>query len=352
MTASTTRRTRSAYRGCLLGGALGDALGAPVEFMTLAQIQEAFGPVGVVGLEPEYGRCGAITDDTQLTLFTAEALLRWAHRTGGGDEGALAEVGLRAYRRWLLTQGEEAGATGTPGWLLGVEELHARRAPGLSCLSALRAGPMGTPARPINGSKGCGGVMRAAPVGLARLDDPFQAGCALAALTHGHPTGYLAAGYLAQVVAELGRGGDLSAACQRASRRLAREPGHEETLGAVNDAFALAAALRPAPLALETLGGGWVAEEALAIALYCALTARDVPHGLLLAVNHGGDSDSTGAIAGNLLGLLAGEDALPARWLEELELREVVAAVADDLWAHFGDGAPDGCGDDERYPAD
>jgi ADP-ribosylglycohydrolase len=184
--------------------------------------------------------------------------------------------------------------------------------------------------------------MRVAPVGLARLADPFRAACELAALTHGHPTGFLAAGFLAQLVAELAAGAGLAEGCARASRRLAREPGHEETLAAVDDALALAAAVRPAPEAVETLGGGWVAEEALAIGLYCALTARDLEHGLVLAVNHSGDSDSTGSIAGNLLGLLAGEEAVPARWLAALELREAIAGVADQLWERFGDGAPAG----------
>src|SRR5512142_1619957 len=125
-----SRRTRAAYRGCLLGGAVGDALGAPVEFLSLAQLREAFGVAGVAGLEREYGRRGAVTDDTQMTLFTADALLRWKHRTGGADPDALVEDGLRAYRRWLITQGELTREAGAAGWLLGVPGLHAQRAPG------------------------------------------------------------------------------------------------------------------------------------------------------------------------------------------------------------------------------
>ena len=101
---------------------------------------------------------------------------------------------------------------------------------------------------------------------------------------------------------------------------------------------------------MESLGGGWVAEEALAIGLYCALVARDFAHGVLLAVNHGGDSDSTGSIAGNLLGLVQGEKAIPGRWLERLELRDVITEVADDLWAHFGSDARAECHDRDRYP--
>jgi ADP-ribosylglycohydrolase len=72
---------------------------------------------------------------------------------------------------------------------------------------------------------------------------------------------------------------------------------------------------------------------------------------VLLAVNHGGDSDSTGSIAGNILGLIHGERGIPTRWLAQLELREVITKVADDVWLHFGDGRPEGdCDDWPTYP--
>jgi ADP-ribosylglycohydrolase len=343
-------RTRDAYRGCLLGGAVGDALGAPVEFMSLGEIRRTFGPAGVRGLEPVYGRRGAITDDTQMTLFTAEALVRGLHRFQERGIASVAAVARGAYLRWLSTQGEPAATFGDPGWLVRVPELHARRAPGNTCLAALRGGGRGTPEEPVNDSKGCGGVMRVAPVGLARFPDPFRVGSELAALTHGHPTGHLAAGYLALVVSAVADGAELRDACYRSLSRLADEPGHDETLAAVERALALAAEGSPTPEKVAALGAGWVAEEALAIGLYCALVAKDFREGVLLAVNHGGDSDSTGAIAGNLLGLLAGERSIPAEWLAGLELRDVVTTVADDLWSHFGrdDAAP--CHDEDRYP--
>ncbi len=74
-----------------------------------------------------------------------------------------------------------------------------------------------------------------------------------------------------------------------------------------------------------------MAEEALAIGLFCALAAPDLESALRLAVNHGGDSDSTGAIAGNLLGASLGEDAIPERWLAVLELREEIERLAGEL---------------------
>ena len=71
--------------------------------------------------------------------------------------------------------------------------------------------------------------------------------------------------------------------------------------------------------------------------------------GLLLAVNHGGDSDSTGSIAGNLLGLIHGRNGIPEEWLQQLELRDVIERIAQDPWSHFGPEERGPCGDLEDY---
>ncbi|GAA3899159.1 hypothetical protein GCM10022228_07080 [Halomonas cibimaris] len=112
---------------------------------------------------------------------------------------------------------------------------------------------------------------------------------------------------------------------------LAEEDGHEETRDALQQAWRLADSPTPYPEAIAALGEGWVAEEALAIAVYCARVAEDLRHGVILAVNHDGDSDSTGAMAGNLLGAMHGEAAIPERWLSELELRETIALMGEAL---------------------
>jgi ADP-ribosylglycohydrolase len=311
---------------------VGDALGAPVEFDSWAQIVRRHGPRGLAGYEEKYGRRGAITDDTQMTLFTAEGILRSAHRPGEGMSPGVVKAVHEAYLRWLTTQGELRDPPGGREGLLAIPELHSRRAPGTTCLASLGSGRRGSRSEPLNDRKGCGTVMRIAPVGLAAFADPFAAGCDLAALTHGHPTGILAAGCLAQVVDELVHGNDLPGAAHRALERLGREEGGEETRAAVLAALRLAKRREASAAMVESLGQGWVAEEALAIGLYCALVAGGFEEGVLLAVNHGGDSDSTGAIAGNLLGMVVGEEGIPVAWLDELELREVTAGVADELY--------------------
>jgi len=342
------KRIPKHFAGCLLGGAVGDALGAPVEFDSIETIRRKYGPEGIRDYDIAYGRRGAITDDTQMTLFTAEGLLRAVTR--GRHKGIChpASVIHHAYIRWLHTQGERGRSQfseGEPdGWLIGVRGLHSRRAPGNTCLSALRGEEMGEMQRPLNNSKGCGGVMRVAPVGLVAEDEEraFSLGCEAAAITHGHPSGYYSAGCFAAIIWRLAEGRSLPEAIELMLRQLEKSENedHEECASAIRQAVTLWRDhdLPPSPEVIERLGGGWVGEEALAISLYCALAAQDdFAHGVLLSVNHSGDSDSTGAITGNILGLMLGVEAIPSKWLAELELRKEIEAMAGDLYKRFED---------------
>lgn len=332
---------RSRFQGCLLAGALGDALGAAVEFISWEAIQADYGPGGILEPGRAYGRVGAITDDTQMSLFTAEGLLR-AHvrSTAKGICNWHTMIG-RSYHRWLLTQGErpahgEAATIATDGWLYSLQALHSRRAPGTTCLHALRTTPVGMPA--ANQSKGCGGVMRVAPIGLfashfsrdRHAGHAFQVAAGAAALTHGHPTGSLAAGAFAATIQLLAHGIPLADAIDGACSLLVAHPEHQETLRAIRAAQELAAADPHADV--ERLGQGWIAEEALAMSLFVSLVSEDMEAALRRAVNHSGDSDSTGAITGNLLGAQWGVESIPQRWLETLELRDEIRLIADDLF--------------------
>jgi ADP-ribosylglycohydrolase len=193
--------------------------------------------------------------------------------------------------------------------------------------------------------------MRAAPVGLFGHEDEvvFDVAADTARLTHGHPSGFLTAGYLAVVISALLRHEPLLRALEQADTQLGRREGYEEVARALAAARALASSGRPSPEDLETLGAGWVAEEALAIAVCCALAANDFADGIVLAANHSGDSDSTAAITGNLLGAQFGERTIPVGWLDKLELRDEIAQVADDVHAaRTGTMSVDA--DWDRYP--
>jgi ADP-ribosylglycohydrolase len=330
-------RYRSRVDGCFLGGALGDALGAPIEFDSLTEIRARHGNSGITGLLPYRGQPGLVTDDTQMTLFTAEGLITAALADAASPEDITRHV-YRSYLRWLDTQRSDRPSRPAPSWLAGQEWLYDRRAPGNACLSGLSSGRMGTPASPANpGSKGCGAVMRSAPFGLQpgkKSSEIFSEAVASAVLTHGHPSGYLAAGAFAVIVRALAEGASLTDGVADALMFLRPWPGHEETTAALTAAQDAAAAGPPAPGIVERLGAGWVAEEALAIGVYAALAFPDpgqVRDALLLAVNHSGDSDSTGSICGNLTGAWHGREALPDDWLRTLEGRAAIEQVAADF---------------------
>ena len=351
-------------RGSLMAGAVGDALGAPVEFLSSSAIRERFGRDGITSLQPAYGRVGAVTDDTQMTMFTVEGMLRsvaWRIARGAlaaPDEGAAVVHGSepavmwRAYQRWLATQGradlDADLAVRSGGWLIGLPSLHARRAPGMTCLSALGGGQLGSRRNPVNDSKGCGGVMRAAPFGLVLTDDAFASAADAAALTHGHPSGFLAAGALAVIVQHVATGAALDAAVDAALGRLATEPAHLEVTDLLDRAIDAWHAGREPSRAIERLGQGWVADEALGIAVYAALAAEgDLRRGLTLAANHSGDTDSTASIAGNILGAMLGPSAIPSEWLDVLELRAELDQLATDLYIGWQPGEAWA----RRYPA-
>lgn len=350
------------YRGCLIGGAVGDALGYAVEFCTASGIFEKYGEKGITDYDRVDGMA-LVSDDTQMTLFTANGLLA-AQAAGPGTPTAQACLaGIAAcYRDWLKTQTAEEFGFAPPefSWLNHVPEMNHNRAPGLTCLHSLMEKELGSTARPLNSSKGCGGVMRVAPIGLFFGDGRFspdetdRLGAEAAALTHGHELGYLPAAMLVHIIHRLTHEEDgtvLRAVehARRAMYRLFPEAVHlGELMGRVDLAMALA---RRQDMddrqAIAQLGEGWVAEETLAISLYCSLKyEQDFEKAILASVNHGGDSDSTGAVTGNILGAHLGMKGIPDRFLHNLELKETILEIAEDLFR----GGPDGTGGmEERW---
>jgi ADP-ribosylglycohydrolase len=330
-------------RDCLLGGAVGDALGYPIEFARGRDILERQGPHAPERLcvDDDDG-IALVSDDTQMTLFTAEALL-------DGDD-VVARCGS-AYLRWLATQRSVTSWTGPRGalGLIDRPRLQHRRAPGNTCLDALSELDERAPfsvAHPANGSKGCGAIMRSAPFALVRTDRATAYAWArdAGALTHGHPAGYLPGAAFAAIVWGLVRGEALADAVEAARVLLRASPEHAETLAALDAGIALGAH-DPTSHELSafgdhtdasgkhTRGGGWTGDAALgiAVAIAAAPGRADFAQSLWRAVAHDGDSDSTGALAGQLLG--AAGSSLPEAWLAALELRELLTEVASKLVA-------------------
>lgn len=352
--------------GCLFGGAVGTALGMPVEGASLAEIRRRHGPAGLTDYVEGRAPAGAVSGDAQLMMLTAQALVRSSGRARDrGIGGATLGMLQMSYLGWLQGQGEtipdQRGLDG--GWLLSRPAIVARRSPGRTLVAALhkaaeRGKPgwqLGTVDEPINDSKGCGGVTRTAPCGFSppTAQAAFLMGRDTAALTHGHPSGHLPGGVLAAAVWGLVRGRPLADALAVARGELTNHPGYEETARALDAATALAAQGEPTPERVETLGAGWTGEEALAIGVYAALAAErwartDGPGGLaalgglglLVAVNHSGDSDSTAMICGNLLGAGHGPEAFPRPWRDRLEIADLVVTLAAECAAEYGPNPP------------
>ncbi|MEV2199807.1 ADP-ribosylglycohydrolase family protein [Streptomyces fradiae] len=329
---------RARVRGCLLGGAVGDALGAAVARLPVEAIREAHGAAGLTDLAPAYGRRGAVTYATQLSLFTVDGLIRAQVRRDTGAWHPPTDL-HRAYLRWAATQrdwGPDERRKDN-GWLAAQEWLYARRDPARACLTGLAGEVPGTPAEPRNpASRDAGALVRSAPFGLLVGWEPHlvcQLAVECAAQTHGHPVAYLAAGAFAVVVHGVARGRDIETAVRTAGAELAARPGHEPVAGALERAAAAVREGAPSADRIASLGDtdGESAEDALAIAVYCALVGEDIRHGLRLAVNHDGPSEVTGALTGALLGALHGETALPPAWLAELEGRATLLELADDF---------------------
>ena len=341
---------RGRIRGCMIGGAIGDALGWPVEFRGERQIFNKYWPDGINEYDLNRAGVAEITDDTQMALFTANGILYGETRGNlRGIAGAPRIYVAKAYQDWLATQKPEYRPGGI-SWLYDVRELHETRAPGGTCLRALREqnkapGMIDDYVKAeLNNSKGCGGIMRVAPMGLRDWNDikalDYE-GAQLAAITHGHSLGYMPAAVLVHIINRIvypkGSEMSLKAIILEARDTVAEvfngDPFLPKLCDIIDMAIDLAEHSSNSDLEnIHRLGEGWVAEETLGISLYCALKYQgDFSKGVIVSVNHKGDSDSTGAVTGNILGAMAGYEAIEEKWKEKLEIREVILEMADDL---------------------
>lgn len=387
------------YRGCLLGGAAGDALGYAIEFDREEAIAARYGSHGIRNYQLDERGLAPFSDDTQMTLYTANSLLcslaaLSAHTSSGAptaidaqassgaptssDAPALAPATLPSpaalaayapaqmaqfYVEWMYTQVSPYPLAEPKAWISSLPELFASRAPGVTCMNACEA--MANGAKAVNNSKGCGGIMRMAPVGLINTCPSFSGvelqrlGAQLAELTHCHELGWMPAGVFAHIVSLLSRdeASSVREAATQALNTLPEAFPNAHYLGQLQELLRYTLRLADSDIpdleAIHALGEGWVAEEALAIGLLCSLRHEDDFAGAITsAVNHGGDSDSTGAIAGNIVGAHLGLAGIPQRYLEHLELRDTISKIADDLFTgpqaspdlYFPPVSPDGDG--------
>lgn len=326
-----SRHNLGNYKGCILGGALGDAFGAPLEKLSIPDIKHKFKGDLMYMLKSKDG-VAEITDDTQMTLFTMDGLLNAFAKYKESSIEYINEL-AKSYKNWLKTQNQTMPDINARG-LMRTPQLYSRREPGITCLSALEDALPGTTQRHINNSAGNGGTMRVAPAGLMYYDRPelaFTVGSEAAAITHGHPSGYLSAGTFAAVISKIIQGESLDSAIREAVSICKKKAGSKDVIKKVMQAVKLSEGDLKEKEAINVLGSGWTGDEALAIGLYTNLKHptqfKDV---IRCAANHGGDSDTTASIAGNIAGAIMGEDGLPNKWLKNLELRSTL-----DKYSHL-----------------
>lgn len=338
----TKEELQDKIRGSLVGGAVGDALGYEVEFMSFSEIRKRFGMNGITDYVLDRNGVAEFSDDTQMSLYTAEGLL-----VAEKSDAPIIPTICNAYLAWYCLQVGKKVKIAYKSELAQINELNQNRAPGNTCLGALASIHNGE--EPLNASKGCGGVMRVAPIGLygASHDWPFEKTARIAGeaaeLTHLHPLSTYSSAALAVLC-------QLCATAETVTATVFKEY-VEQTLSIIAEVYGEEASamedfkkiIRKA-VSLEDnllcdreviencLGGGWVAEETLAIAVFSVLRhVDDFKSCMVCAVNHGGDSDSTGAVAGNIFGAIIGYNAIPDDFKDNIQLRDLLLSMADRL---------------------
>ncbi len=347
-------------RGTLVAGAAGDALGYAVEFLSFDEIVKQYGGKGITAFQTDIDGVALVSDDTQMTLFTADGLLSALLAEARGNRDVSGYISA-AYQHWYVTQTRRA----TPmkgSFLTHVRRMWERRAPGNTCMTALDTIMNGT-GHVSNNSKGCGAVMRVAPIAIYGATHPdvmnFEHMARLAGasseITHCHAMSTYASMALTLIIAYCLTDDNIDRTKFRfividRAMRLMRLYYPDNVVVAnlytlVHKAIWAAESDEPDVSCIANLGEGWIAEETLAIALFSVMRHIDsVSECLECAVNHSGDSDSTGSVAGNIIGAIKGFSAIPQHLTERLELRDLIVSVADDLA-----GATDAATMRERY---
>ena len=333
---------RDRIRGAMIGCAAGDALGYPVKVLSEAAIVERYGLRGITAYDLDENGTACFTADTQLMLLSANGIL-FAH-TRGALRGIMAPVYQyfdAFYMDWYRLQTTERASRSRVGWINAYPALSAKRAPSPTSMRVFSSDKFGSMDEPVNDSKGSGCLLRAVPIGLSYSDDPayiLDLAANTAALTHGNDVAWVASGVLALIISliihqELSIAEAVNETLKSLDKSFpdSRKAVHE-LLSSIWSARPLATSASSDLDAIHALGEGWVANEALAIGILCALRyENDIAGAMTFAANHGGNSNATAAIAGMLVGARIGFNAIPDRFVDRLELVDVILELADDV---------------------
>lgn len=313
------------FAGCLVGGALGDALGYSL-------IQDSSELV--------------LSDVTQLALFTIEGLLWSDLRKKRFGKASYASSCFFSYQRWLSTQGKKLGDPDY-AWVLDdkrfeirsglrqAKELNHVRSTDSSMadiLSGIVNQDYGTKETPINSRKDDSVLTMGVPIGLYFMDQPkqaFEVASDIAVMTHGHPSAYLSCGLYAAIISFVASGSDLGEAVYHALSLLGGYHGSYEVSSAVLEALEQAKKHDEFELDMDKKSAAYT----LAYGLYCAVQCEaDFEEAVILAIQ-GKHKKEMGAVCGSLIGAVQGLSGVPEDAVSYLEGKDIIIKMANQLEA-------------------
>ena len=310
------------FKGCFLGLAVGDALGAPVEFLSIEKIKEKYGENGIAEFDVWDGfKPGYYSDDTQLSLATAKGCIHAHFNLMRDGEARSQEFVYLSYVEWLES----------------LKDPFRARHPGYTCMHVLQSGERGSIGNPINDSTEASGIFRTAPVGLAFPPGmAFREAADYAALTHGHPSAYYAAAFFAETIAQIIEGKSLQDAIELSIEQLVAFDNHQDLLKYLEIALELFISQKSVEDSISQFGECVSAAEVLALGVFCALKhVFEFSEGVRAAVNHSGISTSSGLVTGAILGTLLGHEGISDNWVSQLENSNEIIEIAEDMHKVF-----------------
>ena len=328
------------YRGCLLGLAVGDAMGLPVDDMRWEAIEESYGPHGLLGydLRSDFAE---ITSYTQVCAYICNALLLGVSRGKGDNLPEFVKLGLK---EWTRSQMFARDPEGSYCWVAKLPAFRRRHCRDARMLDTLRLWALGTPEKPANKYTTPGSLTSAIAVGMffhEKRMQPMQIGelaAQIVALTHGDVSAFLSAAVLAYGITGILNEPGLPLADQFTAAISAMYgqfgsafPEAKTVAATLSAAVERSRGAEPMDEVMESLNC-YSAMDCLAGAIYAALAnEEDFDTAMITAVNHSGYSSAVAGIAGAILGARMGYDSLPDFYLESLEVVKPLCQLADDM---------------------
>ncbi len=332
------------FHNCILGGAIGDALGYPVRDLEYDTIINKYGKKGITTIEVDCDNRARITDNTQLTIFTMDALIRTYTKYYLYKKTGMGEINTyTSYLRWQYTQGRKVPESRAidflnDNYLMNYQELKYERCAEKYTKEILCNDIKNSKLEGINDNKGYLCLTKTAPVGLVFYkddNDAFEMAIKIAKITHGHPSAYISAGIFSVIIANLCRGKDLNESIQKALDIAKQHKESKQVIDKINFAYRLSKDKYHYTEKLDDFGICENADDVLAATIYICLIFqdKDISDALLFSVNNNCLGNNIASVVGNILGLYNGLDIISTEWSKKIELYKLIKDISFDLYS-------------------